>query len=155
MFADPVGGPENLKLVELPRPEPKDGEVLLKIESIGVNFLDIYFRTGVYKAPETPVHLGSEAAGVVVSTGAGTLFTPGQRVAYAMARGSYAEYVVVPARLLVHLPDSVSFADASALMVQGMTAHYLTHSTFKLERGTNLFSSCRLGRRRAHTDATG
>ena len=135
IVADPIGGPENLKLVEVPRPEPGEDEVLVKLEAVGVNFIDVYFRKGFYKAPETPVKLGSEAAGTVAQTGDTTRFAPGQRVAYAMARGSYAEYAVVPASNLVAIPDSVSFENAAAIMLQGMTAHYLTHSTFKLERG--------------------
>jgi NADPH2:quinone reductase len=127
VVADPIGGPENLCYVDLPVPQPGPGEVLVKIEAIGVNFIDTYFRTGLYKAPESPVRLGSEAAGVVEGTG--------KRVAYAMARGSYAEYAAVPSQLLVPLPDDVSFEDGAAVMLQGMTAHYLTHSTFPLQKG--------------------
>lgn len=135
VVADPVGGPENLVYMELPTPQPSEGEVLVKLETTGVNYIDVYFRTGFYKAPETPVKLGNEGAGVVAATGPGTILRTGQRVAYAMARGSYAEYAIVPERLLVPLPDSVSFEDAAAVMLQGMTAHYLTHSTFALKPG--------------------
>jgi len=136
VVADPVGGPENLKVVEVPIPEPGDGEVLVKIEAIGVNYIDTYFRAGFYKAPESPVRLGSEASGTVVKGGKGTeVWQAGQRVAYAMARGSYAEYALVPQQFLVTLPEAVSFDDGAAVMLQGMTAHYLAFSTFALKPG--------------------
>ena len=135
VVADPVGGPENLKYVDVGKPEPNAGEVLVKIQAIGVNFIDVYFRTGLYKAPEAPVKIGSEAAGIVEAVGSGSRFRPGDRVAYAMARGSYAEYAVVPEAVLVHVPDDITFEDAAALMLQGMTAHYLTRSTFPLSAG--------------------
>jgi NADPH:quinone reductase len=132
VVADPLGGPENLKYVDLPKPDPGEGEALVKIEAAGVNFIDVYFRTGLYKAPETPVRLGSEGAGTIEAVGKGVTFRPGQRVAYTMARGSYAEYAVVPQSQLVELPDAVSFEQAAAVILQGMTAHYLTRSTFPL-----------------------
>jgi NADPH2:quinone reductase len=135
IVADPVGGPENLKYIDLPIPEPGDGEVLVKIAAIGVNYIDTYFRTGFYKAPESPVKLGNEAAGTVAKAGKGANWQPGKRVAYAMPRGSYAEYAVVPQHFLVELPAAVSFEDGAAIMLQGMTAHYLTHSTFPLKPG--------------------
>ena len=135
VVADPTGGPENLKVFDLPKPEPGDGEVLVKLGASGVNFIDIYFRTGLYKAPENPVRLGSEGAGIVEAVGKGVNRPIGQRVAYAMARGSYAEYAVVPNSVLVELPEDVSFEQGAAVMLQGMTAHYLTHSTFELKPG--------------------
>jgi len=135
IVADPVGGPENLKYVDVPVPEPGEGEVLVKIEATGVNYIDTYFRAGFYKAPESPVKLGNEAAGQVVKAGRGSNWQVGQRVAYAMARGSYAEYAVVPQQFLVELPQAVSFEDGAAVMLQGMTAHYLTHSTYPLKAG--------------------
>jgi NADPH2:quinone reductase len=135
IIADPVGGPENLKYVDVAVPEPGEGEVLVKIEAIGVNYIDTYFRAGFYKAPESPVKLGSEAAGKVVKAGRGANWQVGQRVAYAMARGSYAEYAVVPQQFLVELPAAVSFENGAAVMLQGMTAHYLTHSTYPLKAG--------------------
>jgi len=135
VVADPTGGPENLHLVELPKPEPGEGEVLVKLEASGVNFIDVYFRTGLYKAPETPVKLGNEGAGTVEAVGKDVSMRPGQRVAYAMARGSYAEYAIVPAKFLVNLPEKVSFEDGAAVALQGMTAHYLTGSTFALKPG--------------------
>ncbi|MDQ2844175.1 MAG: quinone oxidoreductase [Acidobacteriota bacterium] len=135
IVADPVGGPENLKYVDLPRPEPGEGEALVKLESIGVNFIDVYFRQGLYKTPDYPVKLGNEGAGIVVAVGSGVDLAAGQRVAYAMSRGSYAEYAVVPQQFLVKLPEDVSFDQGAAVMLQGMTAHYLTHSTFALQGG--------------------
>jgi len=135
VVADPLGGPENLKYMDQPTPQPGAGEVLVKIEAIGVNFIDVYFRNGTYKAPETPVKLGSEGSGTVAAAGPGVDIPIGQRVAYAMARGSYAEYALVPRQLLVELPQNVSFEDAAAVMLQGMTAHYLTRSTFPLKSG--------------------
>ncbi len=135
VVADPTGGPENLKYLDLPKPQPAEGEVLVKLEAIGVNFIDVYFRSGLYKAPESPVKLGSEGAGTVEAVGKGVNLRIGQRVAYAMARGSYADYAIVPHSMLVDLPDNIAFEDAAAVMLQGMTAHYLTHSTFPLKAG--------------------
>jgi len=129
------GGPENLQLVEIPVPQPGPGQALVRIAASGVNFIDIYFRTGLYKA-DLPMAIGSEAAGTVEAVGEGvTDVAPGDRVAYAMARGSYAEYAVVPAAQLVKIPRHVDFHTAAAAMLQGMTAHYLTHSTFPLKAG--------------------
>jgi NADPH2:quinone reductase len=129
------GGPERLQLVEVPVPVPGPGQALVRIAASGVNFIDIYFRTGLYKA-ELPVTIGSEAAGIVEAVGADvTEVTPGDRVAYAMVRGSYAEYAVVPAAQLVKVPDGIDLDSAAAVMLQGMTAHYLTHSTFPLSSG--------------------
>ncbi|HEX4749169.1 MAG TPA: quinone oxidoreductase [Bryobacteraceae bacterium] len=135
VVADPTGGPENLKVFDLPKPEPGEGESVVKLEASGVNFIDVYFRTGLYKAPENPVRLGNEGAGTVEAVGKGVSRPVGQRVAYAMARGSYAEYALVPDKLLVPLPDDVSFEDGAAVMLQGMTAHYLTRSTLALKPG--------------------
>ena len=130
-----TGGPEKMELTDLPQPAAGPGQALVKIAASGVNFIDVYFRTGLYKA-DLPATLGSEGAGTVESVGAGvTEFAPGDRVAYAMARGSYAAYAVVPAAQLVQIPDGVDFQTAAAAMLQGMTAHYLTHSTFALKSG--------------------
>src|SRR5207249_5697140 len=97
---------------------------------------DIYYRTGLYKAPQLPFIPGQEAAGTVASIGEGvTEVKPGDRVAYAMTQGSYAELAAVPAWKLVKLTDNVDFKLGAAIMLQGMTAHYLTHSTFALQRG--------------------
>lgn len=135
VVADPPGGPENLQCIDLPIPQPGPGEVLVKLEASGVNFIDAYFRKGFYKAPESPIRIGNEGAGTVEAVGTGTEFKPGQRVAYGTSRGSYAEYAVVPATTLVNLPEGVNFEGAAAVMLQGMTAHYLTHSTFQLKKG--------------------
>jgi NADPH2:quinone reductase len=130
-----TGGPEQMHLVDAPTPSPGPNQALVKVAAIGVNFIDVYFRTGLYKA-ELPFTPGNEAAGTVESVGPGvTDLKPGDRVAYAMHRGSYAEYAVVPSAVLVKLPDSVDFPTAAAAMLQGMTAHYLTHSTFPLKPG--------------------
>jgi NADPH2:quinone reductase len=125
-----------MELVDVPVPQPGPKQALVRIAAIGVNFIDVYFRTGLYKAPERPISLGNEASGTVEAVGAEvTEVGVGDRVAYAMARGSYAEYAVVPASLLVKIPDAVEFPVAAAAMLQGMTAHYLTHSTFPLKKG--------------------
>ncbi|HEV3201411.1 MAG TPA: quinone oxidoreductase, partial [Bryobacteraceae bacterium] len=110
-------------------------QALVRTGASGVNFIDVYFRIGLYKA-DLPMTLGSEAAGTVEAVGAEvTEVAPGDRVAYAMTRGSYAEYAVVPAAQLVKIPEHVDFKTAAAAMLQGMTAHYLTHSTFPLKSG--------------------
>ena len=130
-----VGGPENMELVEAPTPTPGPKQALVKIAASGVNFIDVYFRTGLYKA-DPPIALGQEAAGTVEAVGPEvTEVAPGDRVAYAMPRGSYAEYAVVPASALVKIPGHVDFNTAAAAMLQGMTAHYLTHSTYPLKSG--------------------
>jgi NADPH2:quinone reductase len=129
------GGPETLQLVEVPKPQPGPKQALVRIAASGVNFIDVYFRIGLYKA-DAPIAIGSEGAGTVEAVGEGvTEVAAGDRVAYAMARGSYAEYAVVPAAMLVKLPGHVDFQTAAAAMLQGMTAHYLTHSTFPLKAG--------------------
>jgi len=116
-------------------PVPGPGQALGRIAAGGVNFIAVYFRTGLYKA-ERPITLGSEAAGVVESVGPNvTQVSAGDRVAYAMVRGSYAEYAAVPESSLVKIPDTIEFESAAAAMLQGMTAHYLTHSTFPLTSG--------------------
>jgi NADPH2:quinone reductase len=130
-----TGGPEKLQLVETPIPHPGPKEALVRVAASGVNFIDVYFRTGLYKS-EIPIKLGQEGAGTVEQVGAEvTEVAPGDRVAWAMPRGSYAEYAVVPAWQLVKLPDNLDFQTAAAAMLQGMTAHYLTHSTYELKSG--------------------
>jgi NADPH2:quinone reductase len=129
------GGPEKMELVEVPTPAPGPKQALVRIASTGVNFIDVYFRTGLYKA-DLPIALGSEASGVVEAVGPDVSeVAPGDRVAYAMARGSYAEFAVVPAAMLVKIPDDLDLQTAAAAMLQGMTAHYLTHSTYALKEG--------------------
>ena len=135
VLVDTFGGPEVLTVHDIEIPTAGPGEVIVKVAMSGVNFIDVYFRTGVYKMPP-PVAIGNEAAGTVDSLGADvTGLVVGDRVAYAMARGSYAEFSKVPAAQLVKIPDGVSFEHAAAIMLQGMTAHYLTHSTFALKAG--------------------
>jgi NADPH2:quinone reductase len=135
VFVEQPGGVENLKHTDIPKPSPGPGQALVKIAAAGVNYIDIYFRKGVYPAPP-PVVLGSEGAGTVESVAPDVQnVKPGDRVVYAMARGSYAEYHVVPAWQLVKIPSSVDFETAAAVMLQGMTAHYLTHSTYPLKPG--------------------
>ncbi|MGP6158707.1 MAG: quinone oxidoreductase family protein [Vulcanimicrobiaceae bacterium] len=130
------GGPEALQLADVAVPQPKPGEALVKLAAIGVNFIDVYYRTGLYKAPKLPFTPGMEGAGTVEVVGDGvTVVTPGERVAWAMSIGSYGEYAIVPAEKLVHVPDGLAFRDAAALMLQGMTAHYLCNSTFALKAG--------------------
>jgi NADPH:quinone reductase len=129
------GGAEVLQNEEVPVPEPKAGDARVKLEASGVNYIDIYYRTGLYPS-QLPFTLGTEGAGVVDAIGEDvTEVKKGDRVAYAMIPGSYAEFVIVPAARLVPVPSSVSSADAAALILQGMTAHYLTHSTYPLKEG--------------------
>jgi len=117
------GGPEQLRLDDIAVPAPAAGQALVKLHNSGVNFIDIYFRTGLYKA-EPPFSIGMEGAGVVEAVGEGVSdVAVGDRVAYAMQRGSYAEYAVVPAWQLVKMPGRLDFAQAAAAMLQGMTAH--------------------------------
>jgi NADPH2:quinone reductase len=130
-----VGGPEVLVLEETPSPTPGPKEALVRLSAAGVNFIDIYHRIGLYPLP-LPFTPGNEGAGVVEAVGPDvTEVRPGDRVAYAMATGSYAEIAVVPVFRLVPIPDTVSFEAAAAAMLQGMTAHYLAHSTFPLAPG--------------------
>lgn len=126
------GGPEVLKLEELPTPEPGPGQVRVRIAAIGVNFIEIYQRSGQYKVP-LPFPLGGEGAGTVEALGEGvTTLRVGQPVAWAGVPGSYATHLVGPAERLVPVADGVDLKDAAAAMLQGMTAHYLTHSTYRL-----------------------
>lgn len=131
-----LGGPEVLTWEDTPDPQPREGQALVRIEAAGVNFIDVYFRTGLYKGPEPPFVPGQEAAGTVTFVGPGvTEVSVGDRVAYAGVQGAYAELAAVPADRLVKLPDGVTTRDGAAAMLQGMTAHYLTHSTYPLKPG--------------------
>lgn len=130
-----TGGPEMMIEEDVPVPEPAAGEALVRLEFAGVNFIDVYKRTGLYKVP-LPATLGEEGAGIVESVGDGvTEVHPGDRVAWASVIGSYAEYAVVPAKRLVPVPADVDTRIAAALMLQGMTAHYLASSTYALQKG--------------------
>jgi NADPH2:quinone reductase len=129
------GGVDALRYEDVATPTPKAGEALVKIEAIGVNFIDIYIRSGLYKNP-LPLTLGQEGAGVVEAVGPNvTEIEVGDRVAYSGMSGSYAEYAVVPAARLVKIPDGLNAKDAAAAMLQGMTAHYLAHTTYPLKSG--------------------
>src|SRR5438874_1883223 len=130
-----TGGPEVLEYVEVERPTPREGEALVRIEAVGVNFIDVYHRTGLYKM-DLPFTPGSEAAGVIeeIGAGAGDL-KKGDRVAYAMVPGAYAQYAVAPVAQLVPIPDGIDTRTAAAATLQGMTAHYLCASTFPLREG--------------------
>jgi NADPH2:quinone reductase len=129
------GGPDAMRLEELPTPKPGDGQALVRIEAAGVNFIDVYQRTGLYKNP-LPYGLGLEGAGVVEAVGGGvTTVRVGDRVAWTGIPGSYATHNVVPADKLVSLPAGVDTRAGAAAMLQGMTAHYLAHSTYPLKRG--------------------
>ena len=130
-----TGGPEVLEYVEVERPTPREGEVLVRIEAVGVNFIDVYHRTGLYKL-NLPLIPGSEAAGIVEEVGANVSDVKrGDRVAYAMVPGAYAQYAVAPVAQLVPIPDGIDTRTAAAAMLQGMTAHYLCASTFPLREG--------------------
>ena len=130
-----TGGPEALTLVDLPVPKPKANEAVVEIAAIGVNFIDVYFREGRYPAP-SPFVNGQEAAGTVTEVGGEvTTVKPGDRVAYTGVIGAYAEYAAVPADRLVHVPDKITDQQAAAAMLQGMTAHYLVNSTYRLKKG--------------------
>ena len=129
------GGPEVLHLEEIPTPKPGAGQALIKLEAIGVNFIDVYHRAGLYKQnlPFTP---GQEGAGTVTAVGEGvTAVVVGDRVAYTSVMGAYAEFHIVPADRLVKLPTGVSAKDGAAAMLQGMTAHYLATATYPLKKG--------------------
>ena len=130
-----VGGPEALELVELPVPQPKPNEALVKLSASGVNFIDVYVREGRYKNP-LPLIAGQEGAGVVTAVGAEVKsLKVGDHVAWTSILGSYAEYAAVPADRLVPIPQGVTDQEAAATMLQGMTAHYLSHSTYPLKHG--------------------
>ncbi len=129
------GGPEALVYRGWEKPAPKSGEALVKLDAIGLNFIDVYHRTGLYPQPR-PFIPGMEAAGVVEAVAPGvTEVSAGDRVAYAMQPGAYAEYAAVPAWKLVKVPEGVSAEQAAAAMLQGMTAHYLTTSVYPLKAG--------------------
>lgn len=130
-----VGGPEVLTPVDVPIPSPKPNEALVQIKASGVNFIDVYVREGRYPTP-LPFIDGQEAAGVVTEIGSEvTTQQPGDRVAYSSTLGSYAEYAAVPANRLVKIPAELDFEQAAAAMLQGMTAHYLLHSSYPLQKG--------------------
>ncbi len=133
-----TGSADVLTLRDLPTPTPGPGEALIRIEASGVNFIDTYFREGRYPA-KLPYTLGQEASGIVESVAPGvTEVKPGDRVAWCLIPGTYAQYAVAPASRLVPIPEGVSFNDAAAALIQGITAHYLTHSTYAIQPGDEI-----------------
>jgi NADPH2:quinone reductase len=130
-----TGSADVLTLLDLPTPTPGPGEALIRIEASGVNFIDTYFREGRYPA-KLPYTLGQEAAGTVVAVGSEvTLVKAGDRVAWCLVPGTYAQLAVAPADRLVPIPEGLSFQQAAAAILQGMTAHYLVHSAYPIQRG--------------------
>lgn len=129
-----TGGPERMVVDTLPDPTAGAGQAVVRVEAAGVNFIDVYHRTGLYEAPK-PIAIGREGAGVVESVGEGAGVSVGDRVAWVGVPGSYATHVVVPAERLVPVPDGVDTRTAAAVLLQGMTAHYLATSTYPLAEG--------------------
>ena len=133
------GGPEVMRWDDVPTPEPGPGEALIRQAAVGLNYIDVYFRTGLYKAPTMPLIIGQEGAGTVVAVGQGvTLVAPGDRVAYAGSLGGYATERVIAADRLVKLPAEIDFKTAAAMMLQGMTAQYLIRRTYKAKAGDTI-----------------
>ncbi len=133
------GGPEVMHWEDVPTPEPGPGEALVRHAAVGLNYIDVYFRTGLYKSP-LPATIGMEAAGTVIAVGPGvTAVTPGDRVAYASAPiGAYSTERTIAADRLVRLPDGISFATGAAMMLQGMTAQYLLRRTYRVKAGETI-----------------
>lgn len=134
-----TGGPEVLKWEQLPTPQPGPNDVLIHHEAIGLNYIDVYFRIGLYKAP-LPCTIGMEGAGTILAVGDNvTDLAPGDRVAYAGGPlGAYATERVIPADRLIKLPPDIGFQTAAAMMLQGITAHFLLHRTFKVQPGQTI-----------------
>lgn len=133
------GGPEVMVWEDVPTPEPGPTEALIKHEAIGLNFIDVYFRTGLYKAPNMPLIIGQEGAGTVLAVGSQvTAVAPGDRVAYAGPLGGYATERVIAADRLVKLPDAIDFKTGAAMMLQGMTAQYLLRRTYAVKSGDTI-----------------
>lgn len=130
-----TGGPEVMKLIDVDTPSPAPGEVLIRVEAAGVNFVDIYHRSGLYKLP-LPLHLGVEGAGVVEAVGGAVRdLQPGDRVAWARGPGSYATHLAINESAVVKIPEGIDATTAAAAMLQGMTAHYLAMSTYPVAPG--------------------
>lgn len=133
------GGPEVMSYEDVPSPEPGPGQIRVRQTVIGVNFIDIYFRQGTYKAASLPFTLGKEGTGKVAAVGEGvTGFAIGERVAYAGAAGTYAEEVVVDASGIVHVPDGIDDETAAAMMLKGLTAQYLLRRTYRVQPGDTI-----------------
>jgi NADPH2:quinone reductase len=134
-----TGGPEALVYEEIPLGEPGAGEVRLRQTAIGLNFIDTYHRSGLYPVPELPAVLGREASGTVEAVGPGvTEFKPGDRVAYALSAGAYAAERLIKASEVVRLPDSIDARRAAAMMLKGLTAHYLLRRTYPVKAGDTI-----------------
>ena len=142
-----TGGPEVLRWVDYDPGQPKAGEVLVRHEAVGLNFIDVYHRTGLYPLPALPAIPGMEGAGVVEGIGEGVSeFTKGDRVAYAgMPPGAYAEARIIPAHRLVKLPESISTQQAAAMMLQGMTARYLLYGCYRVKAGDRILIQAAAG----------
>jgi NADPH:quinone reductase len=133
------GGPEVLRYEDTPSPAPKPGEVLVRNRAIGINYLDVYYRTGAYQVPNLPFTPGHEGSGEVLAVGDGvTEFRPGDRVAYAATLGSYAEERAIDAKALLKLPDGIEHETAAAMMLKGLTAQYLLRRTFPVKPGQTI-----------------
>lgn len=134
-----TGGPDVLQLEEIALPAPGPGQLLIRNRAIGLNFIDTYFRTGLYPAPQLPFTPGNESAGDVLAVGEGvTEFKPGDRIACVAGLGAYAEERIVPAAAAVALPDAVSYEAAASMMLKGLTAEYLLHRTYKVKQGDTI-----------------
>jgi NADPH2:quinone reductase len=134
-----TGGADQMRWEDVPLPEPGPGEVRLRHVAVGLNYIDVYFRTGLYKLPHLPAVIGQEAAGVVEAVGEGvTRVALGDRVTYAGSLGAYATHRVIHADRVIKLPDSISFEVAAAITLQGLTAQYLLHRTFKVKPGDTI-----------------
>lgn len=135
-----TGGPEQLQVQDIAEPKtPKKGQVLLRHTAIGVNFMDIYYRSGIYKAPRLPMILGIEACGVIEKVGEGLNLTPGQRVAYCTApMGAYCQKRLIDANHLIGVPDNIPDEIVAAALTKAMTAHYLLHRTFRVAKGDTI-----------------
>ncbi len=133
------GGPEVMQWEDVPTPEPGTGEALIKHEAVGLNYIDVYFRSGLYKAPHMPLTIGMEGAGTVVAVGPGVVnVKPGDRVAYAGPIGGYSTQRTIAADRLVALPDAITFTTGAAMMLQGMTAQYLLRRTHRVQPGETI-----------------
>ncbi|KAF3930414.1 Zeta-crystallin [Dactylellina cionopaga] len=133
-----TGGTEVLEINQIPVPKPEKGQVLVKTAYAGVNFIDTYFRSGLYPVPAFPHTLGSEAAGTVEAVGEGvTEFKPGEHVVY-LASGSYTEYLAVPERSISHVPDGLKLEDAAAILVQGLTALTMLRESYEVKKGDTI-----------------
>jgi NADPH2:quinone reductase len=134
-----TGGPEVLRWEDVPKPEPGPGEILLRHEAIGLNYIDVYFRTGLYKMPNLPAVLGQEGAGVIEAVGADvTGLQAGDRISYAGSLGAYATHRVLPADRAIKLPADIDSRVAAAITLQGLTAHYLLHRTYPVKPGAKI-----------------